>query len=164
MIRNLRYLDIESSEIEEPPMASTRRIATGVIGAGFLWLALSLSGQNETYKTRLSPVAATGQSRAAVSGIGTATAVLTGNKLTVTGTFELLRTPATAVRLHNGVATGARGPAIHDLTISKAVSGTISGSADLTTQEVENLRKGRLYIEIYSEKPPDGTLWGWLLK
>jgi len=99
-----------------------------------------------------------------VSGIGTATAVLTGNKLTVTGTFELLRTPATAVRLHNGVATGARGPAIHDLTISKAVSGTISGSADLTTQEVENLRKGRLYIQIYSEKPPDGTLWGWLLK
>jgi len=145
-------------------MASTRRIATGVIGAGFLWLALSVSGQNETYKTRLSPVAATGQSRAAVSGIGTATAVLTGNKLTVTGTFELLRTPATAVRLHNGVATGARGPAIHDLTISKAVSGTISGSADLTTQEVENLRKGRLYIQIYSEKPPDGTLWGWLLK
>jgi len=164
MIRNLRYLDIESSEIEEPPMASTRRIATGVIGAGFLWLALSVSGQNETYKTRLSPVAATGQSRAAVSGIGTATAVLTGNKLTVTGTFELLRTAATAVRLHNGVATGARGPAIHDLTISKAVSGTISGSADLTTQEVENLRKGRLYIQIYSEKPPDGTLWGWLLK
>ena len=146
-------------------MASTRRIAFSVIGAGFLSLGLSVPAQNqETYKTRLSPIAATGQSRAAVSGIGTATAVLSGTKLTVTGSFELLRSPATAVRLHNGVATGARGPAIHDLTISKAVSGTISGSADLTAQEVEALRKGRLYVQIYSEKPPDGTLWGWLLK
>jgi hypothetical protein len=99
-----------------------------------------------------------------VAGIGTATAVLAGAKLTVTGSFEGLRTPATAVRLHNGVATGARGPAIRDLTITKAVNGTISGSADLTAQEVDSLRKGKLYVQVYSEKPADGTLWGWLLK
>jgi hypothetical protein len=145
-------------------MASTRRIAVAVIGAGFLWLGFSLSGQNETYKTRLSPVAATGKTRPDVSGLGTATAVLSGSKLTVSGTFEGLKTPATAARLHNGVATGARGPAIHDLTISKAVNGAISGSVDLTAQEVDSLRKGKLYIQIYSEKPADGTLWGWLLR
>jgi len=145
-------------------MASTRRIAVSIIGPGLLCLGLNLSAQNETYKTRLSPIAATGKSRVDVSGVGTATAVLAGSKLTVTGSFEGLRTPATAVRLHNGVATGARGPAIHDLTISKAASGTISGSTDLTAQEVDSLRKGKLYIQIYSEKPADGTLWGWLLK
>ena len=146
-------------------MATTRRIAVSVIGAGIFWLGLSLQAQNqETYKTRLSPVAATGQTRADVSGIGTTTAVLAGAKLTVTGSFQGLRTPATAARLHNGVATGARGPAIRDLTISKAVSGAISGSVDLTAQEVDSLRKGKLYVQIYSEKPADGTLWGWLLK
>jgi len=146
-------------------MASTRRIAVSAIGAGFFWLGLTLPGQNqETYKTRLSPVAATGKSRADVSGIGTATAVLAGAKLTVTGSFEGLHTPATAARLHNGVATGARGPAIHDLIISKAAKGTISGSVDLTAQEADSLRRGKLYIQIYSEKPADGTLWGWLLK
>lgn len=144
---------------------STRRIAISVIGAACLWFGLTLTGQNaETYKTRLSPIAATGRTRADVSGIGTASAVLVGGKLTVTGSFEGLRTPASAARLHNGVATGARGPAIHDLTISKAVSGTIRGSVDLTAPEVESLRQGKLYIQIYSEKPPDGTLWGWLLK
>jgi len=145
-------------------MACTRRIAIAMIGTGFLWLGGSLPGQNETYKTRLSPIASAGKGRADVEGLGTATAVLAGTKLTVTGSFDRLKTPATAVKLHNGVATGARGPAIHDLVISKAISGTISGSADLTAQEVESLRKGKLYIQIYSEKPADGTLWGWLLK
>ena len=146
-------------------MASTRRIMLSVLAAGFLWLGVSLVAQNqETYKTRLSPVAATGQSRAEVSGIGAASAVLAGAKLTITGTFEGLRTPATAARVHNGVALGARGPAIRDLNIAKAVSGTISGSLDLTAAEVDSLRKGKLYIQIHSEKPPDGTLWGWLTK
>jgi hypothetical protein len=136
-----------------------RRIALLLV-TGILVQAQS----QETYKTRLSPIAATGQSRAQVSGLGTATAVLTGTKLTITGSFEGLKTPATAVKLHNGVATGARGPAIRDLTITKALNGTISGSLDLNAQEVEYLRKGRLYIQVYSEKPAEGTLWGWLLK
>jgi hypothetical protein len=141
-------------------MAFTRCIAVSILGLGIL-----AYGQNqETFKTRLSPIAATGQSRAQVSGIGTATAVLSGTKLTVTGSFEGLKTNATAVRLYNGVATGARGPAIRDLTIAKAMNGAISGSVDLTAQEVESLRQGRLYLQIYSEKPAEGTLWGWLLK
>ena len=96
-------------------MASQLPSALSTIGAALLCLSLQAQSQ-ETYKTRLSPIAATGQNRAAVSGVGTATAVLAGAKLTVTGTFEGLKTPATAVRLHNGVATGARGPAIRDLT------------------------------------------------
>ena len=43
-------------------------------------------------------------------------------------------------------------------------SGTISGSANLTAEQVDNLRKGRLYIQVHSEKgvAPDGSnLWGW---
>ena len=39
----------------------------------------------------------------------------------------------------------------------------ISGSLDLTPQQVDNLRKGGLYIEIHSEKAPEGALWGWLI-
>jgi hypothetical protein len=62
------------------------------------------------------------------------------------------------------VAAGVAGPAIGDLTISKATSGSISGSIELTPQQLTSLRKGGLYIEIYSEKAPDGVLWGWLLR
>ena len=42
--------------------------------------------------------------------------------------------------------------------------GTISGSFDLTPEQVQYLKQGKLYIQINSEKAPDGTLWGWLLK
>jgi hypothetical protein len=57
-----------------------------------------------------------------------------------------------------------RGPAIADLTISKATSGTITGSIDLTPAQLASLHKGGLYIQIHSEKAPNGVLWGWLLR
>ena len=52
-----------------------------------------------------------------------------------------------------------------DLTVTKtdAASGTISGSFDLTAIQVADLEKGRLYVQLHSEKAPDGNLWGWLL-
>jgi len=52
---------------------------------------------------------------------------------------------------------------VFDLTVAKATSGTINGSFDLTPEQLEDLRKGRLYVQLHSEKAPDGNLWGWLL-
>lgn len=145
-------------------MVSTR-VLISTCAAASLWLGVSLFAQGqETYKTRLSAIAADGKSRPDLAGIGAASAVLSGSKLNVTGTFEGLKTPATSAKIHSGVVMGGRGPAIRDLTISKATSGNISGSLDLNAQEVDSLKKGKLYVQIYSEKPPDGTLWGWLSK
>ena len=128
-------------------------------------IALSLAAQTkETFKTRLSATPADARTRAALAGSGAASATLTGTKLTVTGSFDGLVTPATTASLNAGVAAGVRGPAIADLTISKAVSGTISGSVDLTPQQMTSLHKGGIYVLINSEKAPDGVLWGWLLQ
>jgi hypothetical protein len=139
-------------------MVLNRRVAVAVIG-------LSLAAQSgETFKARLSALAADAKTRADLAGSGSASAVLTGAKLGITGSFEGLRSAATAASLHNGVAAGVTGPVIGDLTISKATSGTITGSIELTPQQVTSLRKGGLYVEIHSEKAPDGVLWGWLLK
>ena len=146
-------------------MALKRRITAGLGFAAIFVLGLSLLAQSgETYKARLSAVPADARTRPDLTGTGTATGVLTGTKLTVTGSFDGLKSAATVARLHNAVMAGVRGPAIQDLTISKAVSGTISGSADLTPPQLENLRKGGLYVQIYSEKAPEGVLWGWLVK
>jgi len=109
-------------------------------------------------------VPADARTRADLTGSGTVTAMLAGTKLTVSGSFEGLKTAATVARLHMGVMAGVRGPALQDLTISKAMSGTISGTADLTPPQLETLRKGGLYVQIHSEKAPEGVLWGWLLK
>jgi hypothetical protein len=146
-------------------MAFKGRIAARVVVAAISVLALSLFAESgETYKARLSAVPADARTKPLLTGMGTATAMLSGTKLSVTGTFDGLKSPATVARLHNAVMAGVRGPAIQDLTITKAVSGTISGSADLTPPQLENLRKGGLYVQIYSEAAPEGVLWGWLVK
>jgi hypothetical protein len=131
----------------------------------FAVLALSLAAQTkDTFKTRLTATPADARTRAALAGSGAASATLSGTKLTVTGSFDGLVSPATGASLHSGVAAGVRGPAVADLTISKAVSGTISGSVDLTPQQMTSLHKGGIYVLINSEKAPDGVLWGWLLQ
>jgi hypothetical protein len=34
----------------------------------------------------------------------------------------------------------------------------------LNSQQLEALRKGGLYIEIDSDKAPEGDLWGWIMR
>lgn len=116
----------------------------------------------KTYRARLSLVPIDLAMAATVAGSGTATAVLNGSKLIVTGTFEGLKSPATIVQIHRG-QRGVRGPAILDLQATKATSGTISGTVELNQQQLQDLQNSRLYIQLHSEKAPDGNLWGWLM-
>jgi CHRD domain-containing protein len=145
-------------------MALVGRAARAAISIGFLLAAPLPAQPGETYKARLSAVAADARTRRELAGIGSATAVLSGSKLTITGTFDGLLSPATSAQVHAASAAGIRGPVISDITISPATSGELKGSLDLTSQQIENLRKGGLYIQIQSQKAPDGVLWGWLLR
>jgi hypothetical protein len=132
-----------------------------VLGAA---MAMAAGAQTPvTYKTRLAPVAIDAAMKTTIAGEGSATAVLAGTKLTVTGTFEGLKSPATMAHIHQGTATGVRGAKLLDLTISKAMEGSVSGTFDLTPEQVDALKKGKWYVQIHSEKAPDGNLWGWLL-
>jgi hypothetical protein len=119
----------------------------------------------ETFKARLSPVPIDATMMSTITGSGSLTATLSGKQLTITGSFEGLRSPATTAQIHRG-PKGIRGPAIPDLdlTISKAVKGTLSGAVELTPDQIVDLRNGRLYVQIQSERAPDGNLWGWLLQ
>src|SRR5580704_2637869 len=127
-------------------MLPKRLVVVLVIVAAFVWLARPGAAQGqEKFKVRLATVPMDGGMRDAVAGSGSASAVLTGAKLTINGTFGGLRSPATAARLHLGLAMGVRGAPVADLTVSRAVSGTLAGSLDLTPDQVQGLRKGRLY-------------------
>jgi hypothetical protein len=144
-------------------------IVTMATTAALVGSALPLAAQGgEKYTARLGWVPTAGAAdRANVTGKGSATGTLSGRKLTIAGSFEGLAAPATIARLHQGVAKGARGAAITDLTVSKAASGMLSGAVDLTPAQVDALRQGKLYIQLHSEKgsAPDGSnLWGWFLK
>ena len=132
-----------------------------------LSLCLAMTGEAQTaerFKVRLTTVPMDGGMRGTVSGSGSATATLTGATLSISGTFEGLKSPATAATLHSGAARGVRGVSVADLVVSKAVRGTVTGSVMLTPDQVKGLRDGRLYLELASEKAPDGNLWGWILK
>jgi hypothetical protein len=133
--------------------------------AGLLLFSAPGRSQNpERYRVRLTTVPMDGGMRNAVAGNGSASATLTGTKLSITGTFDGLKSPATSAQLHSGVAKGVRGNSVADLIVSKATKGSITGSVDLTPDQVKGLREGRLYIEVASEKAPEGNLWGWILK
>jgi len=138
-----------------------------VLGLAALLLPLAVPGAAQTqekYKVRLATVPMDGGMRNTVAGTGTATAVLAGAKLTVNGTFDGLLSPATTAAVHRGPAMGVRGSSFATLTVSKAAKGTLSGSIDLTPEQVQALKKGQLYIQLSSEKAPDGNLWGWFVR
>jgi len=148
-------------------MTRTRSFLPLLLAAAWLSAGLDLVAQGDKITARLGWGPITGADRPNVTGKGTATGVLNGTMLTVTGSFEGLAAPATVVRLHRGIAKGARGPVVTDLTATKAVSGTISGTATLSPEDIENFRQGKLYLQLHSEKgvAPDGsTLWGWFLR
>ena len=115
-----------------------------------------------TFKTRLSPVPVSTYNPAVV-GAGSVTATVAGSKLTIAGTFDGLASPATTARIHKSTKTGVRGDAILNLTVTSGTSGSISGTFDLTPAQVQELAAGRYYVQLQSEKAPEGNLWGWLL-
>ena len=133
--------------------------------------ALLLAGQafaaqgagGEVYRARLSVVPLDVAMQANVAGLGQVTATLNGNRLTVTGDASGLRSPATTVSIHRG-PKGIPGPAILQLTATKTANPTISGTLDLTPQQVEDLKGEQLYVQLNSERAPEGNLRGWLLK
>jgi hypothetical protein len=135
-----------------------------VLCAGTLALGSAAGAQGaKTFKARLSPVPIDVTMQATISGSGSVSAVLTGAKLTITGTYDGLKSPATTVQMHKSPVRGVRGPVIVDLKASGGTNGTISGAVDLQPAQVTDLEKGRLYVQLHSEKAPDGNLWGWLL-
>jgi len=117
----------------------------------------------ENFRARLSPVPIDSSTRAQTTGLGEATAVLDGNKLTITGEFGGLAGAATKAELKSGVAKGVRGPSFAQFPVPEGTTGTFKAEVTLTPAQVEHLHAGRVYIELASTSAPDGNLWGWLL-
>lgn len=144
-------------------------VLAALLGAMLLWLAHAAGAQStgnaDVFHTRLSPVPINIAMMSTVAGNGSLTATLSGKQLTIQGTFEGLRSPATTAQIHRA-PKGIPGPLVPntDLTVTKAAKGDVSGTLELTPDQVTDLRAGRWYVQIQSERAPDGNLWGWLLK
>jgi hypothetical protein len=138
------------------------RSRLAAIAATAMIAAAALAAQAPQYRARLSMVPTDLAMQSAIAGLGAATASLKGTTLTINGTFSGLKTPATIVRVHRSAKPGMRGMPIGELKATPETSGTISGTIELTKEQIDDLAAGRLYIQLHSQKAPDGNLWGWL--
>jgi hypothetical protein len=140
-----------------------RNCSSFLLGACFLGALLGAAPAANTFPIRLSPGPRLVGTRADRSGGGSVTATLAGNELTLNGSFSGLLAVPTGAHLLMGSLPGVRGPVIADLTVSPATSGTLNGTVRLDSAQVAAFHKGGLYVEIDSEKAPEGDLWGWIL-
>lgn len=97
-----------------------------------------------------------------VVGMGTISATLTGNQLTIRGDFSGLSSAATGAFLRLGAAMGVPGQRIGELAVTKAQAGQISGTIKLNAAAVAALNHNGLYVELDSAKAPEGNSWAWL--
>lgn len=119
--------------------------------------------ESQTFKGRLSPVPISADMVSRITGSGSITGELTGTTLTLAGLFTGLQTPATLAHVHIGERTGVRGPAVFDVRVDKATTGSMSATIELNESHIASLRRGLFYVQIHSEKAADGNIWGWLL-
>ena len=137
------------------------RSVAWILLAALLAAPLFVSAQTENYRARLSPMPTTPQTVDSITGEGEVLLSLEGNMLTVSGTFEGMSTVATVAHLHNG-PPAQPGPAVHQLVVTAATVGELSGEIELTDEQVEALRANSLYVQIHSEGNPPGELRGWI--
>jgi hypothetical protein len=155
------------------PVPSTRHKFSGkialLLGACFLSVLPGATAQDDTiFHCRLSPGPRLVGTRADSSGSGSVTATLEGSKLILKGSFSGLLGVPTNAHLLMGSLPGVRGPIIADLAVGQFTSGPLSGTilsgtVQLNPQQLAALHKSSLYVEIDSDKAPEGDLWGWIM-
>ena len=130
-------------------------LCAGMAGGG--------NAAEQRFATRLTAVAYDGAMRANVQGDGQVSAILDGTKLTLSGRFTALPSAATTAKLYSGPGIGVPGDAILDVQLSGQADGTLSGIFILNRKQLAALRQGHVYVQVNSQRAPEGNLWGWLL-
>ena len=118
--------------------------------------------QTNNFRARLSEVPVTPLDYRQITGVGEVFATLNGSTLTVTGTFKGLTSVATRAHIHSA-PKAMNGPPVQTLEVTGATSGEISGTVELSAEQVAALRNESLYIMVHSEAHPGGVIRGWLL-
>ena len=115
------------------------------------------------YQAYLSPMPHNDAMHANFSGKGNATVTLSGDTMTLNGTFTGLASPATKGRICLSMGPGIPGKPIFEFDVPAGAEGNVAGTFKLDKDQTAALQKGQLYVQIESEKAPKGNLWGWLL-
>ena len=121
----------------------------------------SLAQSSNSFRARLSPMPVTPQTVSTITGEGEVFLTLSGNTLSIQGSFSGMSSVATSAHIHHG-PPAQPGPVSHRLVVGSTTAGELSGELELTDQQVEALHNNELYIQIHSETNPPGELRGWI--
>jgi hypothetical protein len=116
------------------------------------------------YATTLARLPVSFETAASMSGTGSVTARVSGDRLVIEGAYLGLESAATEAHLYRA-RPGLRGPAVAPLELAGgggATEGTVTGSVELTDELRQALEARELYVQIHSAANPDGVLRGWL--
>jgi hypothetical protein len=137
-------------------------IAAAAIAAAFVCLGFGAE-KAERYQAYLSPMPHNDAMHANFSGKGAAVGTLDGDTMSLSGAFTGLASAATKGHVCLSKAAGIPGTPIFDFSVPSGVEGKMTGTLKLDKDQIAALKTGKLYIQIDSEKAPNGNLWGWLL-
>lgn len=147
-----------SRELLSSVAAAAATVALACFGLGDETFAAT-----EKYQAYLSPMPHNDAMHANFTGKGSAVATIDGDRMLLNGTFTGLASAATKAHVCLSMAAGIPGKPILEVTVPAAVEGKVTGTFKLDSGQTIGLKTGKLYIQIDSEKAPNGNLWGWLL-
>lgn len=146
-------------------MRPGRRRWSRVISVLSIVLALSASAgaqDVEEFRGELSVLPVDFATYQSLSGSGEIRGNLSGRLLEISGSFEGLSSPATRAHVHRA-PVARRGPVAFAIEVTQGTEGTLDGRVDLDGSQLDALRDGELYVQIHTEKNPEGELRGWLM-
>ena len=112
-----------------------------------------------TMKTELNGASEVPPNDSAGKGTAEISVDTAAKKITWTLSHEGLSGDPTAAHFHGPAAAGANAGPIIDITANIA-----SGSADLTDAQLADIQGGMVYLNIHTEKFPDGEIRGHVMK
>lgn len=138
-------------------------LPTIIVGLCAAVLAATVHAQNmNSLGGRLAPMPRTAATVATITGEGRVQAELSGNTLTITGTFHGVSSPVTVAHIHQG-PIAQPGPVVLTINADNATSGNISGTVTLSPELIAALHAESLYVQIHTENNPTGEIRGWLM-
>ena len=133
-----------------------------VAGVALIAAGALAAQRGETFRGRLSTLPVDRLTAPTITGWGEVTAVLDGDELTITATFEGMSSPATVAHVHRA-RKGVRGPVAFALEVPPVTDGKLEDTVTLTDNQQRDLRSGLYYLQIHTEDNAAGDLRGWLL-
>ncbi|HET9451505.1 MAG TPA: CHRD domain-containing protein [Aggregicoccus sp.] len=128
---------------------------------GLVALVLAGCGDDDEFEAELTG----GKERptpVSTSATGTVEATLEELTLTVAGTFEGLSGPATGAHIHGPASEEEAAGILCPLVATADRSGTVIGTCLFTEEQVDQLRDGRMYVNVHTAANPAGEIRGQL--